>query len=286
MYENIGSCFSALRKAKHIPVADVIGDSISHSQYHRFINNESDVSVTKFLYMIDQINITLEEFVFLAFAESDPLKQGMKEIKKAFETKNLSELEKLSNKYKDIYKNKKQIKFQHLGNLCDSLISRIDQSKSIPQGFLDLKKYLVLADTWGHYELVLFNNIFFLFDEDTVYTFFKRAKKISIAYQPMNNYMNELIKLNSNLIIYFIERNNVGLAVEVINEFSQLELINEQIYEKSLVKFWTIIKLYLLGDKNKAIKEFAMLQEFMKFIHNESYGKLLQGIFEFVQNNF
>lgn len=286
MYENIGSCFSALRKSKHIPVSNIVGENISNSQYHRFVKNESDVSFNKFLLMLDQINITLEEFVFLAFDSSDPLKKGMLKVKEAFEKEDIDTLKSLAITFKEEHRKNEQIKFLHLSYVCDSLISKIEDSKNIPHGFLELKKYLLNVENWGHYELVLFNNTFFLFDEETVYNFFNQAKRTAINYQELFSHIREVIKLDSNVILFFLERNRAVFAVEVINDLETLQLSNEQLYEKSLVKFWQITKQYLIGEKNNAIKDMELLQKFFSFVDNDDYGKLLQGIFSFVKNKY
>ncbi|MDQ6112993.1 Rgg family transcriptional regulator [Enterococcus gallinarum] len=286
MYENIGSCFSTLRKSKHIPISNIVGTNISHSQYHRFVNNESDVSFTKFLFMLDQINITFEEFILLASNNPDPLKHGMLSIKQAFEKKDLSLLKSLSVDLKNDYKKNNQIKFLHLSYVCDSLINKIERSTVIPEGFSALKKYLTNTETWGHYELVLFNNTFFLFDEDTVYNFYKLARKTSVRYKQSFNHIKEVIMLNSNVILFFLERNRVDLALEVIESFSKIQLNNEQMYEKSIIKYWQIVKVYLSGDKVRAVEEMSLLQQLFCLIDSKAYGLLLQEIFEFIQNKY
>lgn len=283
MYENIGSCFSTLRKSKHIPVSSIVGDNISNSQYHRFVNNESDVSLTKFLYMVDQVNMTLEEFSVFAFSGSESSEQGMKDIKEAFDKKDLNLLRNLSVKYEEIYKSDHRIKFQHLSFLCDALIGKIEKSKSVSPSSLELKQYLTNIRAWGHYELTLFNHSFFLFDETTIYNFFKHVKDTPLTYQPKERHAKDLIKFYSNIVIYFIERNRIDLAKEVIEEFSKVKLETDQVYEKSIIKFWLIVRLYISGDKQTAIRQMTLLQQFYHFINNEKYGLRLKEVFEFIQ---
>jgi Rgg/GadR/MutR family transcriptional activator len=285
MYNQIGTCFSTLRKSKHIAVNQIIGSNISQSQYHRFIKNESDISFSKFLLMLDQINITLEEFVFIAFDKSDPLKKGMVEIKESFEKKDINRLRSLANEFNDYYFVDKQIKFLHMSSICECLVSKLENKKDSSKS-ATLKKYLLNVETWGHYELVLFNNTFFLYDADIIQILFNQAKKVTSIYSALFHHIQEAIKLHSNVILYFLERNAPELAIGVINNLKEIETTNEQVYEKLLIKYWDIVKEYLVGEKQHAEKELCKLLDFLDFIDNTEYRSSLYDIFNFIKGKY
>ena len=281
----IGSCFSALRKSKHIPVKQIIGKNISNSQYHRFINDESEVSFSKFLFMLDQINITLEEFVFIAFKQTDPLKEGMLNIKRSFESGDISNLKILSENFKHEYAQTNQVKFEHLSIISNCLIIKF-QTNAVGSNNSELKlltKYLLNVENWGHYELVLFNNTFFLYDINTILILFKKAKKTSEHYKDLFHHTQELFKLYSNIILYFLEKQKVSSAIEIIDNLIDLKISEEQLYEKFILKFWVLVKDYLTTNREAATENINLLFSFLIFIECKNLQKLLQNIFDFIQ---
>lgn len=95
MNKDLGTYFSEIRRSKNIPIKHIVGETISESQYYRFVNGDSEISFSKFLFLLDQINITLEEFSYTALNYTDPLKKGMLSIKEYFEKQDINSLIKL-----------------------------------------------------------------------------------------------------------------------------------------------------------------------------------------------
>lgn len=62
----IGHVFRTIRLAKNLSLKDIAQGDISVSFLSKFERDESDISLSKFYSLLNKMNITLEEFRFIA----------------------------------------------------------------------------------------------------------------------------------------------------------------------------------------------------------------------------
>lgn len=80
MYENLGVAFSKIRDEKKISVKDIVrNNKLSESQYYRFVKQESDIGLTKFLNLLENLNVQLEEFIYLLPESKNDLQHSKKQ---------------------------------------------------------------------------------------------------------------------------------------------------------------------------------------------------------------
>ena len=66
MYENLGVTFTKIRDEKKSTVREnVRNNKVSESHYYRFVIQESEIDLTKFLNLLENLNVQLEEFTYL-----------------------------------------------------------------------------------------------------------------------------------------------------------------------------------------------------------------------------
>lgn len=284
MNKDLGTYFSEIRRSKNIPIKHIVGETISESQYYRFVNGDSEISFSKFLFLLDQINITLEEFSYTALNYTDPLKKGMLSIKEYFEKQDINSLIKLREYFTLQGQETKKLKYIHLSYICSVLISKLDLNKGhTAKEEKDLLiKYLMCVENWGHYELVLFNNTFFLFDINCIQILFKNAVKLSAKYKSIYNNTFELTKLYSNLIVFFLENREIKFAITIIDSLSLLKIDSESIYEKLLITYWKTIKEYYINNQQTSLQSITQLFNFLELIECFEIKHMLETILNYV----
>lgn len=263
--EKIAICFSELRKAKKIPIKLIIGEDISNSQYHRFVSNKSDITLDKFLIMLRRINVSMDEFLFLTYDHNDSLQEGMIEIKNAFIKQNNVELEFLSEKYEDLFSKTNLLMYQHLADISECLLKKL-MNEDYMTSDSSIERYLLNVETWGHYELVLFNNTFFMFNYQSILVFIKQIPKVIERYREMVKTSNLLITVYSNLIIFFLERKNISYAKIVIRDILEQPITNEMITEKILVRFWSTVLEYFESKDISVLQKNSDILTFLQVI--------------------
>lgn len=61
----IGETVEFIRHSKNISIKQVCGDYLTRQTYYRFIKNNLDISSKKLLYILDNLNVNVDEFLFI-----------------------------------------------------------------------------------------------------------------------------------------------------------------------------------------------------------------------------
>ena len=105
MQENhIGTLFKNLRKNKKMSLNDVSGDLISLSFISKFERGESEISLSRFLILLNNLNVTIEEFHNLyQYEYPGEVEDLMIKVSTYFSNKDISGFEKTQTEEKERY---------------------------------------------------------------------------------------------------------------------------------------------------------------------------------------
>ncbi|SLM85990.1 Rgg family transcriptional regulator [Vagococcus fluvialis] len=225
------------------------------------------------------MNVSYTEFFYLVEIEGEPfLNKELKEIKLCFENKNIDKLKSLSYEYECLFNSYQILKFSHLSLIALSLSNRI-QNKIDKEATLKIKKYLLNVNEWGHYEFALFNNLFFLFENDDINLLIKQCVRTATKYENYDQISQEFIMLMSNLLIHYFSTNQLSSAFSLINSLSKLKIKPENILEKTIVKFWCLLQEYLITEQEDVKNEIEKLLNYLSLIDAKELKRSLRGIF-------
>ncbi|HEW8822457.1 transcriptional activator, Rgg/GadR/MutR family protein [Streptococcus pneumoniae] len=158
--EQIGKVFRQLRESRNISLRQATGGQFSPSMLSRFETGQSELSVEKFLFALENISASVEELLFLARGfQYDTDSELRKEITDVLEPKNIAPLEDLYRReyQKHAHSHNKQ---KHILNaiIIKSYMKSIDERVDLTaeEGKV-LHDYLFSTEIWGIYELNLFS---------------------------------------------------------------------------------------------------------------------------------
>ncbi|WP_314065349.1 Rgg/GadR/MutR family transcriptional regulator [uncultured Vagococcus sp.] len=226
----LGETIELVRKGKGISIKDVIGNQISRSAYYRFVNDEADTSTSNLNYLLDTLNISLEELGNLGYSgENVDLQQISYQIKDAFEGKNVEKLQQIKKLYRgnEFFTSKEH----HLFCLADILIRRLE-NKKIDIYENDLYQYLISIESWTHYEIVLYNNIMYAFPPEVNKLILEKAIIGMKEYSLKTRYKNELFRLLANSVILFLFSNDIKEAWKYVLKMNEVSLTEDAIFER------------------------------------------------------
>ncbi|HEO6694113.1 TPA: Rgg/GadR/MutR family transcriptional regulator [Streptococcus agalactiae] len=243
---NFGEALDQIRRQKDISIKQVCGNYLSRQTYYRFVNNETDISSKKLFYLLNNLNVNVDEFLFICnnfqlnkeFAD-------MEKIKISFQNQNILELERLLDNYSS-YKN---IKEQLMYAVISILLGRLTNKISYTEENI-VRNYLVNIETWTHYEIVLFNNIMFIFDSEFIELVVNKTSLTLEKYSTLRYYGSESIRMLLNMIILYIDRQDIKRAQRVLKIIKNLKINDDCMYEKSCIIFFSEVINLLNGAKD------------------------------------
>jgi len=260
---------SLIRKKKNIKIDEVIAEDMSRSTFNRYVTGKTDLYSAHLIKILDGLRISLDELQLIANDYSvNNQNLLLMSIKKSFEERDVEQLVYWEKVCKDKYKKEGNILYSHGIGLIEILIARI-KKEHVDLHSNVLYQYLIKTETWTRYELVMFNNSMFYFNVEAIKNILPRAIDRLGSYRNFNHYTDEVYRLLSNVIIYFMQNDDFNSAFHYIQVMEKIELNEEQIFEKLLSKFFEGIKLLLLNNKEaqQHIDKCLQVMEFLELKH-------------------
>ncbi|HEL2575067.1 TPA: Rgg/GadR/MutR family transcriptional regulator [Streptococcus suis] len=278
---NFGQTVEFIRHQKNFSIKQICGDYLSRQTYYRFVKNEIDISSKKLFYILNNLNVNVDEFLFISNNFQSPQEfLDMENLKLHFENKNTQKL----NTLLDDYSTKSTIKEQVFHALISVLIGRLT-NKHFEAEEQFLKTYLINIETWTHYETVLFNNSMFIFDNNFIELVFSKVNYNLNKYSTLRYYGNESIRMFINMIILYIDRQDLRRAKSTLETIKNLKINDDCLYEKSCILFFDEV-LNFLEKKSTDLKISNSIISFFKTVGSTSIANMFELYIENLVRNF
>ncbi|MDR2976533.1 MAG: helix-turn-helix domain-containing protein [Streptococcaceae bacterium] len=247
-----GQVYQAIRKSKHLAMTDVADSEVSQSQISRFERGESSMTIDKFMRLLENTSVTLDEFesIYDNFSLSEEY-AFREELAQAVDTRNTAKVRAILKDWEARHKAEPQKRYPRincivvktvLSNLADFSMPRDDMAY--------LKDYLMSVEDWGRYELWAFSNCIQLFNDATL-NMVEAAILGRVEFYKNISLNNQLvIRTTLNLISIFIQRKNFRLALKYINYLDGIHISIDFLYEKLMLRYNKGFYRYKMGDKS------------------------------------
>ena len=236
--QKFGKVFKMFRKSRNIKLKDMSSCGVSKSQLSRFEQGESDLTISKFIKILDAINISIEEFMYAVHDfHRDELNELLNKIREFVTKKNVSGLERLL--IEQLEKKDQSIRFNKLNLILIKIrLQELSQRQYLDKEDLKfLTDYLFSVEYWGYYELLLFSNTLDAISHETFMILAKEMSRRTDFYKeiPKNRRLISAMLLNS--YITCIERNELLDALYFEKQLNNCYFIETEIYERLVFKF-------------------------------------------------
>lgn len=175
--EEIGSFFRDIRKARKLTLNDIASDNITVAQLSKFECGETVLSFDRLFHIIDALHLTIEEFSYAINGyENDELAKYGLQISEAYDQRDISRLQKMFDEYRNIENltSDDRIKKIFVSTALYKLNKYSIESFQIEADDIRfVADYLMSIDEWTMYDMVLFSEIMWMMNIETVKTLAK-----------------------------------------------------------------------------------------------------------------
>ena len=263
--KKIGSLFKTLRNSKKLSLNDVSGDLMSLSFISKFERGESEISLSRFLILLNNLNVTIEEFHILYINEHpDEIEDLMSKVSLYFTNGDILGLKKTQKEAEEKYNITKKRRYLYNSIMLKSFISELTNIPIDNEDITILTDFLFGIEYWGKYELLLLGNSMPSINIDSLNLLLKEviAKSEEVADTETNYILK--IDLLLNAVNNALKRQRLDYAQEYINYLDKLNISSVKlIAEKILLDFFkAMIKIIKDNDeiaKNQITKTFKAL---------------------------
>lgn len=246
---NFAETIEKIRTMKDIPVRTLVEDIMDPSQYSRFKKNQSHIAADKLFALIDRLNVSFEEFMFIHEKDDDMSFINLqKRLSAAFNAHDIATLHQISTQAQAIFDQTNIPKMRHIAISADLMPARLNQvafTASQQAEIAELTEYLFQLDMWTHYDIVLFNNNIFAFAPKDRFAFTQAIIKNLGTYKDYIHNRSEYVFFITNLIIGAIANQQVEVAINYIQFLKGIDLDQKMLTEKLIVLFFDGVLAYL-----------------------------------------
>lgn len=199
-----GETLRYIRKSKKVTLSELAQGEVSVAFLSRFERGDCDISFTHLLNLLNKLNVTIDEFLYVKNDyEVGDLQQFFESINKYVMEDNLHMLQVLHDRMDSLYIMKKKIHYLHFSIIASLYVQRISKKKPEPKMVKLLSDYLSNVDVWGYYELIVYNNSLFSFPVDQMISLSRMAYEKSMDYSPLGKGEDkkQLILINTATVL-------------------------------------------------------------------------------------
>lgn len=273
MEKGYGRTIDNIRLQKGISIKQLIDGVMDASTYHRFKNSDIDTTVSKFITLLNRLNIRFDEFIFIhQNYKQDVLQDALIKLQTYYNEKNEVKLKRLLH---DIQKQQwDNLTYQeHMKELVEVHVSMLHKQPYNIQN-LSLIQYLDSVSTWTHYEVAMFSNCLKVLPTDTIERFLIYMVRSFSLYQGLDSYEQKISKLFINVLLTLLTRKEVGLARKWYNHLRQWEINDHHLFEKYFIKLLSVYLEKAEGTETSIEK----LEKFEIILHELGCERLEKNI--------
>lgn len=254
-YEQLGKVLHEFRVSRKMSLKQIADDTVSVSQISRFERGESDISFYKFLRILENMHVEVNEFIDAArgYDKTETIKFMGQMVPLEYK-RDKAGFQRLFEEQREKYNKKPSVYQYHLNMiLVQGFICKCDDSIPFPKEYMEeVTDYLFTVEKWQIYELILIGNLYLFMD-------------ISLLHRMGQEIINRYSENGANKGLVIITLLNIWEtcihreALEVAEYYKKCiyPLIADEtmLYERNIYHFLLGMYFYKCGEKELGISK-------------------------------
>ncbi|CAM3061734.1 helix-turn-helix domain-containing protein [Lactococcus hircilactis] len=283
MLDHSGKILRIVRESKKMSRAMIADKEISQSQISRFENGETTLTINKFLLLLQNMSVTLDEFQSIAdnynMSEEFSFRE---ELKTAYDERNIKLLSEMITFWEEkSIKNPQKMHLKINAIVVKTVLSHILIKFRIGRNEVEyIKEYLLNVEEWGRYEFWVLGNTVSIFKDSELKMLGRAAVEKDKFYQ--NIMLNKRIAIRTflNFTAIWLERNDLSQALRYINYLEAMTINVDFLYEKVMMNYNKGWYYYKAGHESGKIK----MHESADFLEKYGFSGLAKNLREEIKN--
>lgn len=275
--KKFGEIFKKFRESRGLRLKDVAKAGISTSQLSRFEKGETDLTISKFMTILDEINMPIDEFMYAVHDfQRDELNELLSKIRYCVSTHDVEGMKKLL--YSQIESKNKRGQFYQINTILLKirLQDLSGESYFTKDDLAYLTDYLFSVEYWGYYELLIFSNTLDVLKHDVFMVLAREMSRRSDFYKEIPNNRRLISTMLLNGYITCIERGKFIDALYFEKQLNQCFFIETEIYERLVFLYAQNLYSYRKTGSKLAIVEMRKCIGAMKLAGSDHVAQIYE----------
>lgn len=274
---SIGDTILKIKQMRGYSVKQITKNVISKSEYYRIINGERGISAEKLFLLLENLNISIKEFTYLANNDNfTQFNNPFLQIQKYFLNKNSTKLLAISKDNSDKYLKTELIRYKHISLCAEACYKRLNYKSTFHSNAqYELSSYLLQLNELTLYDMLLFNNTMFILPKNISTILAKNIYHELPKYNRFSEQTSLLFMILVNIAILSIQHKQP--LKNHVHMMNKIKLGEQHILEKMYLYFFNL--LIQITPVNSRHKEVEQLFNFMKDLNMNVQKDLLGNIY-------
>lgn len=250
-----GTTFQLIRINKNVSLRDVSEGIASKSFIAKFEKGTTNISFDKLMHLLERLNVTIEEFLFLDSHHDDTFSLLLDDIDKAYSLADIDWLTRLAEEQMRFFHDTKIVAFKCNSIMIRSLIADLEDcelDKELSDYIVD---YLFGVIEWTLYELVLFANSAHRIGANTLTELTIELLNKTDIWSSLEKNKRILVGTLLNTARIFIEKGDQILAGEILTKVNRIPMSNIYYSSRTNLLFTQGLFDLKFGDLQKGIEK-------------------------------
>lgn len=273
-----GKTYRYLREAKAISLTEAAKNVVSKSFLSRFERGQSNIVFEKLYYLLLNINVSVEEFVYLDNQKNKKFQPFHYDDTKDYMDEQSIETSTILLKHYDEQWQTKHDQYNYVNFLKEkAILEKHHLSKLTLSEKAFLYDYLFAIETWTHYEIRLYMSIVTLFEPLQSFYLTEQMIKNGSATVDVNwNHQADLLYIILTTGLIMANTNQLIPLTRLIEQAHDLIHNEQYLYEKTELHFLEGLKLYLQNDYENAKKHIQETRHIFEVLHAKNLTALYE----------
>ncbi len=249
---NYGVIFRKLRQNRHYSLKQIAGDELSIAQLSRFERGDSDLSFSKFIYALNKLHLTMDDFMAAVegYKNNDRVSLMSDIITLDYE-RNVAGFKALKRIEDAKYQTNPKDETAKLNSiLLQGFICQYDDTSQMAEDDLAfVSDYLFCTEEWGMYEIILVGNLYVYYEMPQISRMVSEILKHRNFYQEIGRHRSLVVLTLLNVYMTSIERQAFLEADYFRSELKKLLDNETQAYHRMIFLYLNGFYTYKRGDK-------------------------------------
>ena len=276
--KNFGEIFKKFRESRGLKLKDVAKAGISTSQLSRFEKGETDLTISKFMLILNEINMPIDEFMYAVHDfHRDELNELLSKVRHFVSNRDVEGMKKLL--YSQMELQDKRGKFHQINTILLKIrLQDLSGENYYDEKDLDgLTDYLFSVEYWGNYELLIFMNTLDALKHDVFIVLAREMSRRSDFYKEIPNNRRLISTMLLNGYITCVEREKFTDAIYFKKQLNQCFFIETEVYERLVFQYAQNLYQYKKAGNGKAIIEMKKCIGAMKLVGSDHLAQIYEG---------
>lgn len=228
----MGELFKQIRLSKRLTLKDVSGDYLSVSFLSKFERGESDISLSRFLKLLEQLDVSIEEFYgVLAEERGTQTEQLLEKVSSAYYDDNSQALEVYLTEELSKHQLTGQKKHYYNAIMIRSFLAALQGGQVEAVDVKEMTDYLFGIEHWGKRELVIFGNSMSAISTPVLDILVRELAQKTAFFGRSEDNKRVSIALLINAISVFLDRDDLSLAKTYLALLASWSMDERYLYE-------------------------------------------------------